>query len=71
MMDIRKRGGMTDKAKGDASGQTATTSPKPAPNPAAPKAKHKPHPGAPANKAEHAAHKRADKTVAKPWMKKR
>ena len=62
---------MTDKSKGDAAGQTATASPKTSPRLAASKAKHKPHSGAPANKAEHAAHKRADKTVAKPWMKKR
>ena len=37
------------------------------PNP--PRAKTNPRP--PASKAEHAAHKRADKQIAKPWMKKR
>jgi hypothetical protein len=52
-------------------GENASEGPKPATlqKSASPKAKLSPRP--PASKAEHAARKRADKQIAKPWMKKR
>lgn len=52
-------------------GDDASEGPKPATpqKPALLKAKTSPRP--PASKAEHAARKRADKQIAKPWMKKR
>lgn len=44
---------------------------KPAPGTPVKRDAPKARPGHPVNKAEHAALKRADKRVAKPWMKKR